>query len=124
MRSIAVTWSAVAASLALAAAISSGEGIAGDAGKATRADGAGTASAGVAADAKSTTAAHSAAVLRPDPGKAICRDLATVRLGVRFWMRHDRAPQLLASSPRLRDLLHIGNNSHINNINHKRVIFL
>src|SRR6476646_9684090 len=81
MRSIAVTWSAVAASLALAAAISSGEGIAGDAGKATGADGAGTASAGVATDAKSTTAAHSAAVLRPDPGKAICRDLATVMTG-------------------------------------------
>ena len=38
-------------------------------------------------------------------------------------MRHDVAPQLLASIPRLRDWLHIGNNSHINNINHKNVIY-
>src|SRR6478609_1573685 len=122
IRSIAVTWSAVADSLAFAAAMSSGDGISGDAGRATGADGAGTASAGGATEAKSTTAAHSAAVLRPDPGKAICRDLATVGLGVRFWMRHDGAPQLLASSPRLRDSLHIGNSSHSNNINHKNVI--
>ena len=37
-------------------------------------------------------------------------------------MRHDGAPQLLASSPRLRDDMHIGNSSHMNNINHKDVI--
>src|SRR6478735_9623038 len=120
IRSIAVTWSAVADSLAFAAAMSSGDGISGDAGRTMGADGA--ASAGGATEAKSTTAAHSAAVLRPDPGIAICRDLATVRLGVRFWMRHDGAPQLLASSPRLRDDMHIGNSSHMNNINHKDVI--
>src|SRR3954449_9578940 len=111
MRSIALTWSAVAASLAFAAAMSSGEGVSGDAGRARGTEGAGTAAAGVATEAKSTTAAHSTAILRPDPGKAICRDLATVRLGVRFWMRHDGAPQLLASSPRLRDHLHISNSS-------------
>src|SRR6478752_5402252 len=122
MRSIAVTWSAVAVSLAFAAAMSSGDGMSGVAGTDSGAEGAGAAAAGVATEAKSTTAAHSTAVLRPDPDKAMCRDLATIGLGVRFWMRHDGAPQLLASSPRLRDSLHIGNSSHSNNINHKNVI--
>jgi hypothetical protein len=102
--------------------MSSGEGMSGEAETASGADGTGTAAAGVATDAKRTTAAHSTAVLRPDPDNAICRDLATVRPGVRFWMRHDDAPQLLPSSPRLRDHLHISNSSHINNINHKSVI--
>lgn len=37
-------------------------------------------------------------------------------------MGHECAAQLPASSPRLREALHFGNSSHINNINHNSVV--
>ena len=117
------TWSAVADALALAAAISSADGISGAAGTETcGANGVVTAPAGAASVPMSTAAAHSTAALRPDPVKTICRNLEVIRLG---GPDHGRAVPLVCSPavPRLRELLHFSNSSHINNIKHNSVIF-
>ncbi len=119
---MAETWSAVADSLALAAAMSSADGTSGAAGTEMRgANGAVTAPAGAASVPMSTAAAHSTAALRPDPVKTICRNPEVIRLG---GPDHGRAVPLVCSPavPRLRELLHFSNSSHINNINHNSVI--